>query len=190
VRDVSIMTRLTTDQTRAFASTAVAFLLSEDKGTPLRALAATVKSRPEQIQKTVSGLANILLESAKARLSLASFRRAIHTLSLNTEQSAVLHEVLEQHSQDICHSAEMTGMPIPHYSHIDWRLEVEIASRTSRNSAAPKFSLRLDLDEPGQSQAIPMECSQSTLLHVQKQLEAALSEESSVHSKRFQRYIS
>jgi len=137
------------------------------------------------------------------------FVQAISQLALSPESNAVLQQVYAVHYASIVQTTTAFSMSLPEYRHLDWRVDVEIGSRTVSQDAKPKFMLRLDLAEGcgdsgairggdsasvgvaagGITRSVHLASDYANLKHLLGQLESAVAEERSVHARRFQRYI-
>jgi COMM domain containing 2 len=97
------------------------------------------------------------------------------------------------------------SLRLPHYVDLDWRLDVQLASRNLRTNVEPKFLLNLKTttkpsDEKtdsndatsnkGDVQEQLLECDYANLKHLCDELEAAVAQASGSHARRVQRYIS
>ncbi len=81
-------------------------------------------------------------------------------------------------------------MSLPEYRHLDWRIDVELATRSIAHEATPRFMLRLDLTEDSdRARSIHFRSDHANIKNLLAQLEAAVDEERTAHARRFQRYI-
>jgi lysyl-tRNA synthetase class I len=84
---------------------------------------------------------------------------------------------------------------LPQYKHLDWRLEITVASKWSHDICAPSFSLRLDTTGSNDNQAqssiasVHMTSDYAALKRVADSLDEAAAEMKGAHSKRIIRYI-
>ncbi|GAV03209.1 hypothetical protein RvY_13668 [Ramazzottius varieornatus] len=78
----------------------------------------------------------------------------------------------------------------PRLKRLEWRLEVEIASRTVQNSVKPHLLLQLELENSQRSSKVhTLQMDIPTLLHVTEELEQALREVKSTHARKIMRNI-
>ena len=82
------------------------------------------------------------------------------------------------------------------YKDLEWRLDVELARRQVSVMSQPKFQIRLDVYDPrgdevglSQEESFHMQADYANLLHMQKELERALEEATSLHGQRMTGYI-
>ncbi len=77
---------------------------------------------------------------------------------------------------------------LPSYADLDWRLDVQVASRTMRNQVTPVYLLKLDL-HPEPTQAFMLQTDYNNLKHLTKELENALNESKTGYFSRIMRNI-
>lgn len=82
------------------------------------------------------------------------------------------------------------------YKDLEWRLDVELSRRQMSVMSAPKFQIRVDVYDPrgdevglSREESFLLESDYANMLHMQKELERALSEANSLHGQRMTGYI-
>ena len=96
----------------------------------------------------------------------------------------------EERFDTVLERTAFTGIGLQEFSDLDWRIDLEVSRRSLDQEALPSFMLRLDLARSDRSsRSVFLQADPATMRRLQAQLEAALAEEKSVHSRRFQRYI-
>mmetsp|Transcript_6222 Transcript_6222/g.11796 ORF Transcript_6222/g.11796 Transcript_6222/m.11796 type:complete len:83 (-) Transcript_6222:88-336(-) len=81
-------------------------------------------------------------------------------------------------------------MGLPQFRHLDWRLDMEVGTRTLHHQVNPQFIFRLDTQTAaGVDQSRHLQCDYANLRHLQTALEAAVSEMKNTHCQRIARYI-
>lgn len=100
-------------------------------------------------------------------------------------------KVYSEHKDKIISGFAFFGMSLPEYKNLEWRLDVELSSRTVSQEAAPKYTLRLDLSEGSSTKyrSLAFHSDFANMKNLLCRLEDAAAEERGVHARRFQRYI-
>lgn len=77
------------------------------------------------------------------------------------------------------------------YHDMNWRVDVEIASRSVKTSAQPVYLLGIvrGNDRSSKVDALHLQSNFTNLQNLQREIEKALSELRSIHSQRLTRYI-
>ncbi|TMW69232.1 hypothetical protein Poli38472_001388 [Pythium oligandrum] len=153
---------------------------------------------PEQTESLVLAIAKILMDASKTEASESQLEASLKSMSLVQEQTGVLTKLYADHREMIHrNSCRDTQSTVPQYQSFNWRVDLEIANRMSRNRPEPVVTLGLHTLTPsGEDQfGVPrhettcMRVDFHTLKKLQQQMELALHEADSVHSSRMQRYL-
>lgn len=75
------------------------------------------------------------------------------------------------------------------YHNLEWRLDVQLASRTLRRQVNPVFLLKLDVQDGSAIKSHILQTDPANLIHLTEQLEAALSEMKTAYVRRIVRNI-
>lgn len=88
------------------------------------------------------------------------------------------------------HLAGVEGGHAAQYKHLDWRLEVVVASRYVHDRFEPTFTLRLDTVTPGEGLSSQhFTADHAALKRISEALDEACGEMKAPHSRRVIRYI-
>ncbi|XP_047640440.1 COMM domain-containing protein 2 isoform X2 [Phacochoerus africanus] len=118
----------------------------------------------DTVQHGVEGLIYLLTESSKLMLYLDN-RKEIRT-------------ILSELAPDL-----------PSYHSLEWRLDVQLASRSLRQQIKPTVTIKLHLNQNGEHNTQVLQTDPATLLHLVQQLEQALEEMKTNHCRRVVRNI-
>ncbi|XP_005393060.1 PREDICTED: COMM domain-containing protein 2 isoform X3 [Chinchilla lanigera] len=118
----------------------------------------------DTVQHGVEGLTYLLTESSKLMLYLDN-RKEIRT---------ILNELAPD---------------LPTYHSLEWRLDVQLASRSLRQQIKPAVTFKLHLNHNGDHSTKVLQTDPATLLHLVQQLEQALEEMKTNHCRRVVRNI-
>eukprot|EP00069_Balaena_mysticetus_P017760 bmy_10745T0 len=78
---------------------------------------------------------------------------------------------------------------LPSYHSLEWRLDVQLASRSLRQQMKPSVTIKLHLNQNGDHNTQVLQTDPATLLHLVQQLEQALEEMKTNHCRRVVRNI-
>ncbi|KAK4879418.1 hypothetical protein RN001_007564 [Aquatica leii] len=150
--------------------------------------------QPEDVQNCVYGLVNLLLESCKHKLNDVDFRDSILTIGFSQEQQAILSKFYLSKRKDVTDILSKLSVDEPHYHDLNWRFEVQVASRSLLQQVTPLITMDLVLTEPTDgietksgTKHVLLQTDPCNLVHMTETLENALIESRSRHSRRIQR---
>ncbi|KAG5311998.1 OPSD protein, partial [Acromyrmex insinuator] len=144
----------------------------------------------EVIKNSVEGLVNLLLESCKYKLSTEDFRDSIVALGFTEDKEAILSKLYSIKKDEVSDALKEIGFKLPRYHDMEWRFEVQTASRSLLKQVAPLISLDLSLknpDNPEEIEHVLLQTDPTNLLHITQELEEALQESRSQHIRRISR---
>lgn len=146
------------------------------------------------VQNCIYGLLNLLLLACNNKLSEADFRDSVLTLGFSNEQESVLSQFYKSKRDDI-HKLKRTGLNELHYHDLQWRFEVQLASRSLLHQVTPLLTMDLTLKTHNQESLVPelthklLQTDPTNLIHLTNELEKALVESRSRHSRKIQRAL-
>ncbi|KAI9523857.1 COMM domain-containing protein 2, partial [Dissostichus eleginoides] len=137
----------------------------------------------EMVQHGVEGLMFLMTESSKHMISEVDFLDSVLVwVSLYLQHHAHIRSILSQLPSNQ-----------PAYHNLEWRLDVQLASRAVRQQVVPMLTLRLLLSGVGDGvcarRGKVLQTDPSTLLHLISTLEGALAAMKSSHARRIFRNI-
>ncbi|XP_063162662.1 COMM domain-containing protein 2 isoform X2 [Candoia aspera] len=147
-----------------FGRIAIEFLRKGTNPKVYEGAARKLNVSSETIQHGVEGLTYLLTESSKLMLYLDN-RKEIRN---------ILSELAPK---------------LPSYHNLEWRLDVQLASRSLRQQIKPAVTLKLHLNENENQTTKILQTDPATLLHLIQQLEQALGEMKTNHCRRIVRNI-
>jgi len=190
-------------------------------GTPNKKIyaraAEQLKIDVSMISSSISALADIFLVGAKQDLSVSNFTLSLtdipssvpspDAVKINLNQTVIksLAEYYINNVREIRKILSDLSMGLPHYKNLDWRIDVQLASRSLRHDATPSFLLELQTCGPNiiltsnegkeiqkQKETTQIHCLQSdyaNLKHICSELEKALEQSKSVYARRLLRHV-
>ncbi|GLV41551.1 uncharacterized protein CBL_06780 [Carabus blaptoides fortunei] len=100
----------------------------------------------EAIQNAVCGLINLLLESCKHKLNEADFRDSVLSVGFPQELQIVLSKFYDSKKDELGEILSHSAVIVPHFYDLDWRFEVQVASRCLLKQVTPMITMNLCLE--------------------------------------------
>lgn len=144
---------------------------------------------PDIIENAVIGIMRLFVEASKVMITEMEFRDSIIVLGFNEQCQEELVKYYLQNGEEIRSFLSTLKIGIPHYHNLEWRLDVQIASRSLRRPLEPKLLLKLQLEKNTMKENILLEADPSNLIHLTEVLEQALQEARSHHCRRIMRNV-
>ncbi|XP_020292130.1 COMM domain-containing protein 2 [Pseudomyrmex gracilis] len=144
------------------------------------------------IKNSVEGLVNLLLESCKHKLNPEDFRDSVVALGFTEEKEAILSKLYSIKKDEVSNALKDMGFKQPQYHDMEWRFEVQTASKSLLKQVAPLVTLDLSLknaNNPDEIDHVLLQTDPTNLLHITQQLEEALQESRSQHTRRISRAV-
>jgi len=142
-----------------------------------------------QIEAVVEGIAHLFNEASRFQVSEQDFLDTLLVLGFSQEHNQQLKQLYLDNRQEVRGIQRGISVDLPHYVNLDWRLDVQLASRTVKSQLNPVFMLRLDTTTNGEPQSQFLEADYSNLKHLCDELETALKEIKSAYCRRILRNI-
>ncbi|XP_041118776.1 COMM domain-containing protein 2-like [Polyodon spathula] len=143
----------------------------------------------ETVQHGVEGIMYLLTESSKLMISEVDFQDSVLVLGFPEELNKLLLQLYLDNQKEIRNILSELGPNLPHYHNLEWRLDVQLASRALRQQIKPAVTFKLHLEQNGEESANVLQTDPATLLHLIQQLEQALGEMKTTHCRRVVRNI-
>ncbi|NXS31665.1 COMD2 protein, partial [Pomatostomus ruficeps] len=139
----------------------------------------------DTIQHGVEGLVYLLTESSKLMASIYFY--SIHVLGFSDELNKSLLQLYLDNRKEIRSILGELVPRLPSYHSLEWRLDVQLASRSLRQQIKPAVTMKLHLNQNEDQTAQVLQTDPATLLHLIQQLEQALGEMKMNHCRRIVR---
>ncbi|XP_055073594.2 COMM domain-containing protein 2 [Misgurnus anguillicaudatus] len=143
----------------------------------------------DTVQHAVEGLMYLLTESSKVMISEVDFQDSVMVLGFSEELNKLLLQLYVENRKEIRQILCNLSPNLPHYHNLEWRLDVQLASRALRHQVKPTVTLKLHLEEGGTRRAQVLQTDPATLHHLIQEMERALTELKSNHCRRILRNI-
>lgn len=143
----------------------------------------------ETVQHGVEGLMYLLSESSKLMLSEIDFQDSIITLGFSEALRGSLLDMYLSHRGEIRTVLSHMSLDLPHYHSLEWRLDIQLASRALRHQMTPQVMLKLHMKDGEVRDTHLLQTDPVNLVHLTQVLDAALQEMKSPYCRRIARNI-
>ncbi|KAI5614723.1 COMM domain-containing protein 2 [Silurus asotus] len=172
-----------------FGRIAVEFLKKGSNPKIYEGAARKLSVPAETVQHAVEGLMFILTESSKLMISELDFQDSVLVLGFSEELNKLLLQLYLENSKEVRRILSGLAPSLSHYHNLEWRLDVQMASRVMRQQVKPTVTLKLHLESGDARSARVLQTDPATLQHLIQELERALTEVKSNHCRRILRNI-
>lgn len=190
--DLAFLAGLSADQFGAFCAAARELLRKPDDTSMFPKAAKALGVDVEYVENSIRALCYVLISGATSGRTADGL---LHGVDLTLPDA--LLESLTSFYTEVGPDLEQElkkGFELPRYRGLDWRLQVKVAGRhMPRQAPQPSFLLRLHTSsagpgEPGMKQHL-IQSDLTNLRRMTSELEAALAEDKSTHSRRIARRL-
>ncbi|XP_047443792.1 COMM domain-containing protein 2 [Mugil cephalus] len=146
----------------------------------------------EMVQHGVEGLMFLMTESSKHMISEVDFMDSVLVLGFGEDLNQILLQLYLQHHNQIRSILRQLPSNLPAYHKLEWRLDVQLSSRSFRQEVFPMLTMSLlfkrSCDNCSDFSRI-LQTDPSTLLYLISTLEVALASMKTSHARRILRNI-
>ncbi|KAH3807969.1 COMM domain-containing protein 2-like [Dreissena polymorpha] len=143
----------------------------------------------ETVQNGVEGLMYLLTESSKLMISEIDFQDSILTLGFREDMQRELLALYLTHRREVRAILSEMAMDVPHYHNLEWRLDVQLASRALQRQITPIVTMKLQTKDGEDMMSHVLQTDPVNLVHLTKVLDEALQEIKSPYCRRIFRNI-
>ncbi|XP_030647612.1 COMM domain-containing protein 2 [Chanos chanos] len=186
---LGFLTEVDTAVVGEFGRIAVEFLRKGSNPKIYEGAARKLDVPAETVQHGVEGLMYLLTESSKLMISEMDFQDSVLVLGFSQELNERLLQLYLENRKEIRQILSELSPSLPHYHNLEWRLDVQLASRALRHQVKPTVTMKLHLESGGIRNARVLQTDPATLLHLIQELERGLAELKSNHCRRILRNI-
>ncbi|XP_075552576.1 COMM domain-containing protein 2 [Dermacentor variabilis] len=143
------------------------------------------------VQGAVEGLSHLLSQAAKLKLGEQHLRESLLLLSF---PESVCEELVKHHvdnERNVRKLLSEKSIPCWSFSHLQWRLEAEVASRCLKSHVTPlvTFKFHLKQGDGSETKEVVLQTDPLNLLHMTESLEEALQSAKSLHMRRIAKHV-
>lgn len=188
--NLGFLTSVSTDIIKEFVRISIEFLKKVPNPKVYNTAAKKLEVSPETVKNTVESLMHLYRESAKINLNEEDFRSTIQSIGFNEDSQNVIVLFYSDNANELRKILRERTLDLPCYHDLDWRIDIQVASRSLRNQAEPKVLMKLKLkDDTNTTETHILQTDAVNLIHLTKTLESALEEMKTSHVKRILRNI-
>jgi len=146
------------------------------------------------VASSVEGLSQLFAECSKYLMNETDFLESIAPLSFPPELNQELKNSYLANRAEIRSILTDRGFSMPQYHSLEWRLDIQLGSRSVRNQTEPLFLLKLNTTNTTEDSNTPtstryLQTDFVNLKNLTTELESALQEIKSGHCRRLMRNI-
>ncbi|KAK6196403.1 hypothetical protein SNE40_001635 [Patella caerulea] len=143
----------------------------------------------DQVQNGVEGLMYLLTESSKLMLNQVDYQDSIIVLGFSEDLREMLLQLYKENRKEVRTILSEISMDLPHYRNLEWRFDVQLASRSLRRQTTPLILFKLHTESYGEQESHILQTDPVNLVHLTKVLDEALQEMKSPYCRRIVRNI-
>ena len=176
---------------KEFCRLAVEFLQNGINQKKYQMAAQKLELDSKLVEQCVQATMNLLAESSKLSLVETDFKDSLISLDLHEEVSEALIEFYTDNQSTIREILSKLELSLPQYKNLEWRFDVQLASRMLTYQTTPQIMLKFHLNNGGGSSndVHVLQTDPVNLLHLTQVLEEALNEIKTAHCRRIARNI-
>lgn len=147
------------------------------------------EASPEQL-RIIEVLAFLFAESSKLQCSETDLRDSLVSFPLEESARDLLCRAYLSASERLRARLMESSVRPPHYVDLDWRLDIELASRSLRQQTIPTWLMKLSVENAdGQVESQMLQTDAVNLRHLYEELQMAFGEERTGYAKRVSRNV-
>eukprot|EP00322_Chrysochromulina_rotalis_P015952 CAMPEP_0115841160 /NCGR_PEP_ID=MMETSP0287-20121206/7147_1 /TAXON_ID=412157 /ORGANISM="Chrysochromulina rotalis, Strain UIO044" /LENGTH=208 /DNA_ID=CAMNT_0003294801 /DNA_START=34 /DNA_END=660 /DNA_ORIENTATION=+ len=187
--DLALVASLSPDHLGAFCGVARELLRAPEDTATFRKAARQLSVDTDAVEAAVRGLCYLMVSATVAGRPAEDLLQGL-PLDLSEETAAALIAFYREEAPALEQELRC-GLALPHYNGLDWRLQVQLGGRyTARKAPQANFLLRLHTSGGSQGPAEQiMTADLPNMRRLASELELALKEDRSSHSRRIARRI-
>ena len=187
---LSLLNNVDSGIAKEFCRIAVEFIQSGINAKKYQMAAQKLELDVSLVQRCVEAVMNLLSESSKMCLVETDFNDSLVSLGLHEDVQTALVEFYEENKQNIRNFLSKMALVLPHYENLEWRFDVQLATRMLTYQTTPQILLKLHLNKGEDTKDVNiLQTDPVNLVHMTRVLEEALNEIKTAHCRRIARNI-
>lgn len=186
---LSFLTKVDVEVVREFCRISVEFARKGTNRKVYQSAAQKLKVDVETVEHGVEGLMYLLTECSKLTVNEIDFLDSISVLGFPEDLNKELLGLYQENCKEIRAVLSEMSLNLPHYHDLEWRCDVQLASRALQRQAQPSILLRLHTKQGEECESTLLQTDPANLVHITKSLEEALAEIKTQHCRRIMRNI-
>eukprot|EP01090_Pellita_catalonica_P022040 TRINITY_DN8421_c0_g1_i1.p1 TRINITY_DN8421_c0_g1~~TRINITY_DN8421_c0_g1_i1.p1 ORF type:complete len:201 (+),score=36.86 TRINITY_DN8421_c0_g1_i1:8-610(+) len=188
--DLSFVAKIGIKEVQQFCQISLNFIKEGANKKLFVGAAQQLKVHPTVIQHAVEGLGHLFTKASQHRISENDFVTSLKVVAFSEELIEILKQFYMAHSDEVRRILSSLSFSLPKYKNMEWRFDMQIASRSLHNNVEPVFTLRFDTMQPSKiHKTYLLQADVANLKHLCTSLEKALKESSSAETNRIMRNV-
>ncbi|KAA0154378.1 hypothetical protein FNF27_05863 [Cafeteria roenbergensis] len=133
--DLAFLGTVPAETAAEFGGAAARFLAASAKPAALKRVAGRLGVDPEVVEAAVAAASRVMLEAARLKLGERDFVASLREADLPAATAEALWQAYDGSRVELEDAASRSTSAIPRLQGLEWRLEVEFASRARRGAA-------------------------------------------------------
>jgi len=183
---LKFLTQIDAEAVGEFCKLALEFIRSGVNNRVYAAAAKKLSVQTESIKHAVEAIMFLLIECSKLMITEMDFHDSFLTLGLSEEVNKALLNLYLENRTEIRRILDSMDIQLHAYKNLEWRLDVQVASRALRQQMEPIIVMKLDVEGQTPNSHL-LQTDPTTLNHIVDELEAALKEMRASHYRRVTR---
>ena len=172
-----------------FCKIAVGFIRNGVNPKMYQTAASKLETPVEKVRKCVEALMYLMSEMSKALVPEIDFQDSLLMIGFSEELISTLLRLYLENRDEIRSILNELSLDLPHYQNLEWRFDVQIASRALKSQVKPVILMKFDIKDGGRMISRLLETDPINLVHMTEVLEKALAEMKTSHARRITRNI-
>ena len=174
---------------KEFCRIAVGFIKNGINPKKYQAAAQKLNLETKLIRHSVEVIMHVLSECSKLEINEIDFHDSLLAAGLSQELNQCLLEFYTESGQEIRNILDKMSLVLPHYDNLEWRFDVQLASRMMAYQTTPQVMLKFHIDNGMEKDIKILQTDPVNLVHLTHVLEEALAQTKTPHCRRIARNI-
>ncbi|XP_046852713.1 COMM domain-containing protein 2-like [Xenia sp. Carnegie-2017] len=172
-----------------FCKMSLEFILKGSSSKIYQTAAQKLGVATNQVKQAIEGLVFLFNESSRLLIGEIDFQDSVMTLGFSEELNKLLLQLYLENRLEIRKILGELSLDLPHYHNLEWRFDVQLASRSLHHETEPQILLKLQTKHEGETEFQIMQTDPVNLVHMTTELENALAEIKTSYCRRILRNI-
>ena len=186
---LALLNNVDEEVAKEFCRIAIEFIRNGINLKMYMAAASKLNVQASLVRNAVEGLMYLFSESSKLMINEIDFQDSIIMLAFPESLVKTLLDLYLASRKETRELLSKMSMDIRHYHNLEWRFDIQVASRALSYQTKPEILLRFDIREGEDKKVEVVQTDPVNLVHMTHVLEQALSEMKTAHCRRIARNI-
>eukprot|EP00794_Sanderia_malayensis_P012284 gene12284-13549_t len=187
--DLALLGDFDDNVSREFCKIAVGFIRNGINAKMYQTAGSKLNIDSQTVRKCVEALMHLMTETSKSLIGEIDFQDSMLTVGFSESLTSTLLTLYLEHRGEIRNVLKSLSFGLPSYNDLQWRFDVEVASRALHYQTKPVITLKLDLKDGNDDIHRVIQTDPVNLVHMTEELEKALAEMKTSHCRRITRNI-